>query len=148
MQQMNMSNTGWDDSADTVRQYQEGYQHDDYEPHMRDARDWKVDKESEDAVQRERIRQDILTEMQVARGTGSQGRLALAIASLIALTCLFGFFFLALVFAHLTSGDDIALGYGIVFCCIAVIAINGYYNWASSVITRGRRPNNGCTSKS
>lgn len=136
MQRMNTSNSGWDDPS---RQYQEGYQHDDYEPHMRDARDWKVDKESEDAEQRERIRQELLTELQVAQGTGSQGRLALAIASLIALTCLFGFFFLSLVFANLTSGDDIALGYGIVFCCIAVIAINGYYNWASSVITRGRR---------
>lgn len=135
MQQMNTSNSAWNDAA---RQYQEGYQHDDYEPQMRDARDWKADSGLSITEQRERMRQELLTEMQVTRALNGQGRIALAIASVIVVACLFGFLVLALIAAQLTSSTSIALGWGIVICCVAIIAVNGYYNWASTVIARGR----------
>ncbi len=63
-------------------------------------------------------------------------RMIVAIASLCALFLLFALLVFVLSVGHVSSGGDIALGYGFFFCIVAIIAINGSFNRANSSISK------------
>ena len=66
-------------------------------------------------------------------------RMIVAIVSLCTLVLLFALLVFVLLVGHVSSGGDIALGYGFFFCIVAIIAINGYFNKIS--IAANKREN-------
>jgi hypothetical protein len=58
-------------------------------------------------------------------------RLLLAVVSVCALVLVFALLIAALAFGHVSSDGSIALGWGTVAVCGTIMAVNGYFNWAS-----------------
>jgi hypothetical protein len=58
-------------------------------------------------------------------------RLLLAVVSVCALVLVFALLIAALAFGHISTGGSIALGWGTVAVCGTIMAVNGYFNWAS-----------------
>jgi hypothetical protein len=68
------------------------------------------------------------------RNTLASQRLALGIVSVCAVVVLFGLLVLALALKVASSGEaSAALGWGFAVTCLAIIAVNGYFNQASRV---------------
>ena len=65
-----------------------------------------------------------------------RARMIVAIVSLCVLVLLFALLVFVLLISHVSSGGDIALGYGFFFCIVAIIAINGYFNRVTSSISK------------
>lgn len=63
-------------------------------------------------------------------------RLLLAIVSVCALVLVFALLIAALAFGHISTGGSIALGWGTVAVCGTIMAVNGYYNWASKTMNK------------
>ena len=80
-----------------------------------------------------RMKQELGDELAGGAKRLLSARMIVAIASLVALVLLFALLVFVLLVGHVSSGGDIALGYGFFFCIVAIIAINGYFKRARSV---------------
>ncbi len=63
-------------------------------------------------------------------------RLLLAVVSVCALVFVFALLIAALAFGHISADSSIALGWGTVAVCGTIMAVNGYFNWASKTTSK------------
>jgi hypothetical protein len=79
----------------------------------------------------QKIKEELRGELQPASNSFPGMRLALAIVSLCLLVPLFGLLILAITIGHVSGDGSHALGWGTIAICATIIAVNGYFNWAS-----------------
>jgi hypothetical protein len=77
-----------------------------------------------------KIKQELRDELSPGKDATIGYRLALAIVSICILVPIFITFVIALSVGLGAGGNGIALAYGTVAICVAIVAVNGYFNWS------------------
>jgi len=92
----------------------------------------KLDSDDEQfaTVLAHRIKLDLKSELDQGKNSGTRERVMLAISSVWAAAAVFGLLVLALILG-VSGNNTIALGCGAVGVCIAIIVVNGSFNWAA-----------------
>ena len=134
MQQMNPEETksGWRDSSGGYGGYAE------YSDRSASSSGQKLNHDSDEQfaeILTRKIKRELKVELQAGSSLGY--RVALGIVSVCMLVPLFGLLIWAISLNPDTNAS-IALGWGFATVCGVIFAVNGYFNWASTVISRNK----------